>query len=175
MPVNKTRTQYSRNNVPVRKSGGSHYKNPRDYGSIQSQEELDAIYNEYMDSFTNNDYELITACKMTMILPSEYYGNGSYDKWIRVYWALKNTSLDLLVCWLKFSSQSSSFRYPNSIMECIEKWDETEIQSNGGLTIGVRFVIGQRQVILANTRKFKINLFTRRLISQLIMRCRIVI
>jgi P4 family phage/plasmid primase-like protien len=136
LPVNKTRTQYSRNNVPVRKSGGSHYKNPRDYGSIQSQEELDAIYNEYMDSFTNNDYELITACKMTMILPSEYYGNGSYDKWIRVCWALKNTSLDLLVCWLKFSSQSPSFRYPNSIMECIEKWDETEIQSNGGLTIG---------------------------------------
>ena len=136
LPVNKTRTQYSRNNVPVRKSGGSHYKNPRDYNSIQSQEELDAIYNEYMDSFTNNDYELITACKMTMILPSEYYGNGSYDKWIRVCWALKNTSLDLLVCWLKFSSQSPSFRYPNSIMECIEKWDETEIQSNGGLTIG---------------------------------------
>lgn len=135
LPVNKTRTQYSRNNVPVRKSS-SYHKNNYDYNSIKSQEELDALYSEYMDSFTNNDYELITACKMTMVLSSEYYGNGSYDKWIRVCWALKNTSPDLLVCWLKFSSQSPSFRFPASIMECIEKWDETEIQSNGGLTIG---------------------------------------
>lgn len=135
LPVNKTRTQYSRNNVPTRKSS-ARYINPNDLSSIKSQEELDSIYNETLDSFTNNEYELITACKMTMILPSEYYGNGSYDKWIRVCWALKNTSPDLLVCWLKFSSQTASFRYPASIMECIEKWDETEIQPNGGLTIG---------------------------------------
>lgn len=135
LPVNKTRTQFSRNNIPVRKSAG-YSSLSKDLTSIKSQEELDSLYNEFMDSLTANDHKLISACKMTMILPSEYYGNGSYDKWIRVCWALKNTSLDLLLAWVKFSSQTASFRFPDSIMECIEKWDETAVQSDGGLTLG---------------------------------------
>lgn len=135
LPVNKTRTQYTRNIMPVRKAT-NHISSARDLSSIKSQEELDSLYNELLDSLTASEHELITACKMVMILPSEYYGNGSYDKWIRVCWALKNTSPDLLTAWVKFSSQSPSFRFPNSIMECIQKWDETEIQSEGGLTIG---------------------------------------
>ena len=28
----------------------------------------------------------------TMALPKEYWDSGSYDKWIRVCWALKNTN-----------------------------------------------------------------------------------
>jgi len=135
LPVNKTRTQFSRNNVPVRKS--SNYNAlPGELTRITSQEELDSMYNEFMDSFTVADHKLVSACKMTMILTSEYFGNGSYDKWIRVCWALKNTSMDLLLLWVKFSSQAPSFRYPASIMECIEKWDETIVQYDGGLTIG---------------------------------------
>lgn len=135
LPANKTRTQYSRNTAPVRKMA-HHISSARELSSVKTQEELDSLYNEVLDSFTANEHELITACKMTMILPSEYYGNGSYDKWIRVCWALKNTSHDLLTTWVKFSSQSPSFRFPHSVMECIEKWDETEIQNEGGLTIG---------------------------------------
>lgn len=135
LPANKTRTQYSRNTAPVRKTA-HHISSARELSSVKTQEELDSLYNEVLDSFTANEHELITACKMTMILPSEYYGNGSYDKWIRVCWALKNTSHDLLTTWVKFSSQSPSFRFPHSVMECIEKWDETEIQNEGGLTIG---------------------------------------
>ena len=48
-----------------------------------------------------------------MILPVEYWGPGSYSKWIRVGWALKNTDPRLFITWLKFSSQSSHFDYHN--------------------------------------------------------------
>ena len=99
LPVNKTRTQYTRNIMPVRKAT-NHISSARDLSSIKSQEELDSLYNELLDSLTASEHELITACKMVMILPSEYYGNGSYDKWIRVCWALENTSPDLLTAWV---------------------------------------------------------------------------
>lgn len=135
LPVNKTRTQYSMNIMPIR-TMSNHISSERDLSSIKSLEELNLLYSELLDSFTTHEHKLINACKMVMILPSEYYGNGSYDKWIRVCWALKNTSPSLLIAWVKFSSHSSSFRFPHSVAECIEKWNETEIQSEGGLTIG---------------------------------------
>ena len=46
-----------------------------------------------------------------MTLPESYYGPGSYDKWIRVGWALRNTHFDLFVSWVALSSQSSSFTF----------------------------------------------------------------
>ena len=44
-----------------------------------------------------------------LALPEKYYGMGSYDKWIRVCWVLRNTSSKLLILWIKFSSQAPNF------------------------------------------------------------------
>ena len=40
-----------------------------------------------------------------MVLPKSYYGEGSYNNWIREV-ALKNTHEKLFLTWMKFSSQS---------------------------------------------------------------------
>ena len=43
-----------------------------------------------------------------MILPESFYNPGSYNNWIRVGWALKNTNEKLILTWIKFSLQSTN-------------------------------------------------------------------
>ena len=76
-------------------------------------EQLDEIINELFRDINDRpiDYELKETHDFTMILPETYYGEGSYNKWIRVGWALKNTSEKLFVTWIKMSSQSSTFSF----------------------------------------------------------------
>jgi P4 family phage/plasmid primase-like protien len=79
-----------------------------------------------------------------MILPESYYGPGSYNKWIRVGWALKNTSEKLFLTFLKFSSQSNcrrSLRNPetdsfdwNQVGELVDIWNSFANNNSDGLT-----------------------------------------
>ena len=55
-----------------------------------------------------------------MCLPPPYF--DEYEKWIRVGWALKNTSPLMFPSWIKFSSQSSKFDY-GQVLDMQEKWD----------------------------------------------------
>jgi P4 family phage/plasmid primase-like protien len=60
--------------------------------------------------FDNTDaYTIRETHEYTMLLPESYY--NPYDKWIRVGFALKNTSLSLFPSFIKFSSKSPSFHY----------------------------------------------------------------
>tara|TARA_B100001093_G_scaffold516262_1_gene594638 strand:- start:332 stop:2077 length:1746 start_codon:yes stop_codon:yes gene_type:complete len=68
-----------------------------------------------------------------MILPKKYWGPGSYDRWIRVGWALKNSSTKLLPTWLKFCSKSEEFDI-SDIPSLIEKWDSFDYKNPDGLT-----------------------------------------
>ena len=56
-----------------------------------------------------DEYKLKEVHEYAMILPEKYYGPGSYDNWMRVGWALRNTGFELYLTWLKLSSQSSEF------------------------------------------------------------------
>ena len=49
---------------------------------------LDAMLVELFED-PNTEYKLKEIHSYTMILSKEYWGPGSYDKWIRVGWALK--------------------------------------------------------------------------------------
>ncbi len=60
-----------------------------------------------------------------MILPETYYGPGSYDKWMRVGWALRNTSNQLLILWIAFSSKSSEFQL-HEIHDLYNRWHKFE-------------------------------------------------
>ena len=109
---------------------------------IQSQDELDYLVECFLDKNKNSvlDYHYNTIYEYTMILPDTYYGNGSYDKWIRVGWVLFNISVvdakeidKLLIVWLKFSSQSSSFNY-SDIPEICDKWHSFDIKQHNNLT-----------------------------------------
>ena len=102
---------------------------------IRTERELDLVIENMITEFeqTSINYELKETHNFTMILPESYYGEGSYNKWIRVGWALKNTSLKLLPTWLKFSSQAINFKF-NSIPELIETWNNFNYENPDGLT-----------------------------------------
>ena len=68
-----------------------------------------------------------------MILPKKYYQPGSYNNWIRVGWALKNTDERLFLTWIKFSSQSSEFNF-GQINELHSMWEQFDYNNPDGLT-----------------------------------------
>ena len=108
-------------------SGSSHVS------QIKNAEELEQHLQHFLDSIGPSDYILREIYEYTTVLPESYYGSGSYGKWIRVGWALKNTSNKLLIVWLAFSARSSNFDY-NSIPELCEMWDTFDIKRDSGVT-----------------------------------------
>ena len=101
--------------------------------SIRNKEELDAAMKQFLDTVGNTNYELKDAYYYTMTLPISYYGDGSYTKWIKVGWSLKNTSERLLIVWLVFSSQAPTFHY-SSIPDLCEQWRSFEVRLHNGVT-----------------------------------------
>lgn len=101
--------------------------------SIKTAEELQYVVDGFLDSVKSIDYELKEAYYYAMALPSKYYDTGSYEKWIRVGWALKNISYAwskdkrgdadvLLIVWIAFSARAKSFNYMTEIPQLIERW-----------------------------------------------------
>ena len=78
------------------------------------------------------DYNIKETHQYTMILPDKYWGPGSYNDWIRVGWALKNTSEKLLLTWMLFCSQSPEFDFQHN--DAIEYWNNFDTYNKEGLT-----------------------------------------
>lgn len=100
--------------------------------SISNAEELELAVNSFVDNVSDSsrDHELKTIYDYVMVLPEQYYGQGSYDKWIRVGWALKNTSEKLLIAWLAFSAKSSTFNF-TEIYDLCDRWTKFEVRKDG--------------------------------------------
>ena len=104
-----------------------------DLSQIKNVNELDSLIEILFNELSTNDYELKELHEFTLILPENYYNEGSYNKWIRVGWALKNTNEKLFLTWMKFSSQSSSFNY-NDISTYYNMWKSFNKKNEDGLT-----------------------------------------
>lgn len=89
------------------KNGGLSTSKTSAYTDISSETILDTMINNYFEDISPIDYKLKETHEYTMCLPSQYYGPGSYNNWIRVGMALYNTSPDLFITWLKFSCQEN--------------------------------------------------------------------
>jgi P4 family phage/plasmid primase-like protien len=102
---------------------------------IRTAEELDYVLNQFLDSVSDShtEYDLKSTYEYVMILPPTYYEDGSYSKWIRVGWCLKNTSPKLLVVWIAFSAKATGFKY-SSVPELCEMWRKFDVKNHGGLT-----------------------------------------
>jgi hypothetical protein len=50
--------------------------------SVKNKEELQQCLNSFLDNLSPSEYELRETYEYTMVLPSTYYGEGSYNKWI---------------------------------------------------------------------------------------------
>ena len=71
---------------------------------IKSEEELDrAIEYHIFASSDTLSYRIPETHQFALALPKSYHGPGSYDKWMRLGWALANTGPMMFVTWLKVS------------------------------------------------------------------------
>ena len=100
------------------------------FKKITGPEELELLVASFLENINDENYELKEYHKYVMALSESYYGNGSYNKWISVCWALHNLHERMLLTWIAFSAKSPSFSY-NSIDELIERWNASENNSKG--------------------------------------------
>jgi hypothetical protein len=87
------------------------FLHPSNIARIKNRDELDKAVNNFLDSIQVSDYNLRETHNYSMILPATYYGDGSYEKWIRVGWALKNTDARLLITWIAFCARAPTFHF----------------------------------------------------------------
>lgn len=106
-----------------------------DFGKISDANTLDSLLECFLEEISNSDYEIRETHEFAMILPKSYYGAGSYNKWIRVGWALKNTHEKLFLSWLKLSSQCETFKFTQAkVSELYELWKGFDVKNSDGLT-----------------------------------------
>ena len=101
--------------------------------NIKNQDDLDEAVADFLDSLKTLDYELREAHDYTMALPESYYGEGSFAKWIRVGWALRNINDRLLIVWVALSALSPTFEF-SSIYDLYERWQKFDLKNPNGLT-----------------------------------------
>lgn len=86
---------------------------------LETKDQLEAIVNTILSSLTNQEYIMRETHKYMMALPEKYY--NSFEKWIRVGWALKNCDTRLFYSWMLFSSKSEKFQM-SDIPGYYEEW-----------------------------------------------------
>jgi P4 family phage/plasmid primase-like protien len=103
--------------------------------SVRTNEELAEFMTRFLSYIQEIDVNnaLKDVYGYLMTLPAKYYGRGSYDQWMRVGWALKNTNDCLFPYWVEFSSQSDDFQFSN-IIDMYDKWDGFNLNKSNGLT-----------------------------------------
>lgn len=83
-----------------------------DYGQIDTMEKLEQQIELWGKSLNgDSDYKFKEIYDLIMILPEEYYDKGSYNKWIKVGFALKSMGDKMLLPWLRFCARSSVFSF----------------------------------------------------------------
>jgi P4 family phage/plasmid primase-like protien len=109
------------------------FLHPSNIARIKSREELDKAVNNFLDSIQVSDYHLREIHNYAMILPAIYYGDGSYEKWIRVGWALKNTDARLLITWIAFCARSPTFHF-SEVGDRVDRWANFDTRKEHGLS-----------------------------------------
>jgi P4 family phage/plasmid primase-like protien len=101
---------------------------------IKNMAELDERIESFLEDIKLNteDYILSETHQYTMCLGRDFY--EPYNNWMKVGWALNNTSKSLFLTWIKFSSKSEKFSF-DMIEALQEKWDAmNQDNSNNILT-----------------------------------------
>lgn len=98
---------------------------------VKCQEDIEKMIHD-LHSDPESEYYIKETHDYTMLLPISYWGPGSYNKWIRVGWALKNTNEKLLLTWIIFCSQSPDFSF--EMNDVVEYWNNFDAYNKEGLT-----------------------------------------
>tara|TARA_Y100000768_G_scaffold307929_4_gene242054 strand:+ start:4760 stop:7570 length:2811 start_codon:yes stop_codon:yes gene_type:complete len=105
-----------------------------DYAQIDNIEKLEQQVELWKKSLSGDgDYRFKEIYDLIMILPEEYYGEGSYNKWIKVGFAMKSMGDKMLLPWLRFCARSSVFDFAD-IPERISDWQTYNNNDSATLT-----------------------------------------
>jgi P4 family phage/plasmid primase-like protien len=130
----KNKAPLNKKKIKVTNSISDEEFSPRDIkNTTMLTKALNRLFGRDEKSETPNDYRLKEIHDYVMTLPAPYYGANSFDKWIRVGWALKNTDFRLFVTWVAFSTQSSSFSF-DQVPGYFGQWCSWPSKNNEGLT-----------------------------------------
>lgn len=105
-----------------------------DVFNIRDRTQLEQSVKYFLETLEPTEYELREAYEYTMILPKSYYEVGSFTKWIRVGWALRNISSKLFIVWVAFSAQEASFQFQSIRDDLWNRWTSFETQNAMCLT-----------------------------------------
>lgn len=106
---------------------------------IRNREELNIQVERFLEATTHmREYHMRELYENVMILPESYYGTGSYAKWIRVGWALRNTSNKLLIVWIAFSARVANFDFTTISDLCVQ-WETFDIKPAGVSNRSIHF------------------------------------
>ena len=99
---------------------------------------------EYFITLGKTEYFINEAHQYVMILSAEYYGSGSYNNWIKVGMALRNTSNMLFLTWVKMScrpegknklkDKEGKFDWVNGVALMRTLWNGFTLSKSGGFT-----------------------------------------
>lgn len=103
--------------------------------SVRTYEELQHAKSKFMIYLESAKPVMKEAYQYAMTLPVSYYGDGSFGQWLRVGWALRNTSDDLFVVWVLFSEQASGFKYSSIRDDLYPRWVTFDIHNPAGKTV----------------------------------------
>jgi P4 family phage/plasmid primase-like protien len=105
------------------------------FATISNRQQLDDAIQSFLDAAeSNHEYETREIYDYVMTLPNSYYEDGSYSKWIRVGWCLRNINPRYFIIWLFFSAQASTFDF-GSVPELYTKWEKMTMNDDfKGLT-----------------------------------------
>jgi P4 family phage/plasmid primase-like protien len=98
---------------------------------ITNREQLTDEIDRLFSSLEPREHYIKETSDYTMCLPEKYY--NQYSLWIRVGWAMRNTSDKLFLSWILFSTQSEKFSY-DKISEFYDKWQTFSMENEDGLT-----------------------------------------
>lgn len=133
-PVNQNNIQAVVSSGNINVGGDENYQIPLStIRQISNREELEKTLQLFLDYLPQSKHDLLEAYRYTMTLPESYYGSGSYSKWIKVGFALRNIDIYLLIVWLAFSAQSPTFDFNTSVHEICDHWMKFQHHIIGGV------------------------------------------
>jgi P4 family phage/plasmid primase-like protien len=113
------------------------------YDQITDEETLDNYLDELFENLEIKDYKIKETHQYTMCLPNSYYGPGSYNRWLKVGFALANTDPRMFLTWLKFSARDdcrktlcdSNGKFDwKCVPELYKMWTNFEVNNPNGLS-----------------------------------------
>ena len=116
--------------------------------------ELDTAVAQYLDSLpdTFNKGALQQAHDYVMILPAPFFDDR--NQWMRVGWALKNSSEMSFLIWMKFSAQSQKFSY-GEMQQYLDNWNGWISRDSHKLTLGSIITWARQSAVPAEFQRVK--------------------